>query len=400
MSCVHCGLCLQSCPTYTELGTEADSPRGRILLLRALEEGKIDPTEDVIGHLDSCLGCRACEPACPSGVPYGSLIEAARPFLEKHRSPPARLARSTLDAMLTRAPLRNALAAPLGLVAGKPWAAKLARATSSSLLAYAAALPARRKTPRSPQRLDPEGAHRGTALLLTGCVAETSFPETAVAIGRLLTQAGVRVLLPSKPTCCGALSMHLGQEERARELGRDLTESSYDGSIQWYVPTASGCGAHLRGYEELLDEDPRAGEIASRTRDPLELLAELGLPPAKSPIAETVAIHDPCHLVHAQGVKEAPRRLLAEIPEMEFVDLPEAEYCCGSAGTYNLTERPLAKRLLERKLDAIESTGARIIAAANPGCLLQIRAGAILRGLPLEIVHPVELLARSQNLLD
>lgn len=400
LSCVHCGLCLSSCPTYVELGTEADSPRGRILLMRALEEGRLQPTPEVTRHLDSCLGCRACETACPSGVPYGSLIEAARPFVEEQRPPIARGLRRLLDAVLTEPLLRNVATAPLRILAGKPWAAKLARATSSSLLSYAAALPPWRGVTTLPEVLEPEGAPRGTAVLLEGCVAHTSFPDTTVAIARLLARAGVRVVIPRDQGCCGALSLHLGSETRARDLALGLTREVFREGADWYVTTAAGCGAHVHEYAHLLPHDSSAATLGAKARDPLDLLAELGLPPPRNPLRAKIAMHDPCHLLHGQGVKDAPRRLLREISGAELVELSEAEFCCGSAGTYNLTEPEIAARLLGRKLRDIRASGADIVAAANPGCLLQIRSGAILEDLRVEIAHPIDLLARAHGVGD
>lgn len=400
LSCVHCGLCLSSCPTYVELGNEADSPRGRILLMRALEEGRLEPTPDVTGHIDRCLGCRACETACPSGVPYGSLLEATRPFVEQHRPPFGRLLRQGLDAFLTRPALRRAATAPLRLLAGRTWTADLARATSSSLLGYAAALPRWRGVSSLPRVVAPEGHDKGTAVLLTGCVAETSFPETTGQIARLLARAGVRVVIPPDQGCCGALSLHLGDDVRSRDLALTLTRRVLDDEATWYVPTASGCGAHLLEFGDLLPNDSAASRIAAGTRDALDLLAEVGLPEPRRSIDAKVAMHDPCHLVHGQGVKETPRRLLREVPGLDLVELEDGGFCCGSAGTYNLTEPVLAARLLERKLDAIGRSGADTVAAANPGCLLQIRAGAILHDLPVSVVHPVELLARAHGLAE
>jgi glycolate oxidase iron-sulfur subunit len=399
-SCVHCGLCLSSCPTYVELGNEADSPRGRIHLMRALEEGRLDPTSEVTAHLDACLGCRACETACPSGVPYGSLIEAARPFIEQSRPQATRRARRLLDRLLTHPVLREAAAAPLRLIAGRDPTARAARALASDWLAWAAALPPWRGARVLPRVLPAEGEERGTALLLLGCVARTSFPATAVSTARLLSRAGVRVLVPRETACCGALSLHLGQKERSQDLARELLELLKGRPADWVVPTAAGCGAHLQGLEHLLPDVSRAQRVAEITRDPLQLLDELGLPSAPERLDLRVAVHDACHLTHGQGVRDAPRRLLASIPGVELVELHESDFCCGSAGTYNLTERELAGRLRTRKISAIAASRADVIAAANPGCLLQIRSGAILRDLRVDIEHPIDLLARAHGVAD
>jgi glycolate oxidase iron-sulfur subunit len=386
LTCVHCGLCQSACPTYLELGTEADSPRGRIHLMRALEEGRLEASPEVVRHLDLCLGCRACETACPSGVEYGALIEAARPWLERHRPPRARVARRLLARALTTPWLRRILFAPARLVAGVPW--------TSGWLSFAAALPRRRRGPL-PAVLEPEGAARGTAVLVTGCVADTLFADTNHATATLLRRAGVRVVVPRGQGCCGALPLHLGARVRTEVLARALARTLAAAGADWVVSNAAGCGALLREYDHLLPDDPAATSIARRARDALELLAELGLPAAPGSLARTVAVHDPCHLAHGQGVRAQVRALLATIPGVRLVELPESEVCCGSAGTYNLTEPAMARRLLERKLRHVAESGADVVAAANPGCLLQMRAGALARGMAVRVEHPVDLLAQA-----
>jgi len=398
LTCVHCGLCLAACPTYVELGMEADSPRGRIHLIRALEEGQLVPTPEVIRHLDLCLGCRACETACPSGVEYGALIEAARPYVERFRPAPARWGRRALAAVLTTPALRRAAFAPLRLVGGARWVRRLARRLGSPWLAYVAALPGAARAPGLPAVPEPEGRPRGTAVLLTGCVAETAFGRTNVATARLLQRAGVRVVVPRGQGCCGALAIHLGAAERARTLARSLASVLGASEADWVVSNAAGCGALLREYGSLLPGDPAAAAVGARARDALALLAEVGLPPPSRPLACTVAVHDPCHLAHGQGVRAQVWELLATVPGVRLVELEESEMCCGSAGTYNLTEPGMARRLLERKLDRIAATGADVVAAANPGCILQIRAGAILRGLRVRVEHPIDLLATAHRL--
>jgi glycolate oxidase iron-sulfur subunit len=376
-ACVHCGLCLASCPTYVELGTEADSPRGRIQLVRAIADGVLAPTAETTRHLDLCLGCRACETACPSGVPYGRVIEGVRPILEARRPRGARLGRRLLARVLTSAGARRAMFAPARMVAG--WRG-LARVPFAR---YAAAL-RRRRSPTLPLIIEADGPSRGTALLLQGCVAETLFHDTNVATARLLARAGVRVLVPDALGCCGALASHLGVADIADRLARNVTRIVRESGADWIVTNAAGCGAHLRGLDPV---------VAGRTRDALELLAELGLPAAVGRLDRTVAVHDPCHLAHGQGIRSAPRTLLAAIPGVELVELPESDWCCGSAGTYNLTEPAMAARLLARKMTNVARSGADVVAAANPGCVLQMRAGAMARGLDVAVEHPVDLLA-------
>ena len=392
-ACVHCGLCLSACPTYLELGTEMDSPRGRIQLMEGLESGRLAPTTEVRMHLDRCLGCRACEPACPSGVPYGVLIEAARPFVESRRPVLSRLLRNALVRALTS----KAGMLPLRVARHIPGRRTLARVVPGMWAAYLGALPEARATPPSPDVLEPSGTPRGTAVLLAGCISDALFGATNRAAALLLQQAGVRVVL-LRDRCCGALFAHGGQAGPARARAEDLVRV-VPANADWIVTTAAGCGAHLQGLHHLVEGDRRAHEISSRARDALSLLAELGLPPPQRPIDETIAIHDPCHLAHGQGVRGEVRSLLATIPGVRLVELGESDTCCGSAGTYNLTERALAARLLERKLRHVVACGARVIAAANPGCLLQIRAGALKRGLAVQIEHPLDLLARAHGLV-
>jgi glycolate dehydrogenase iron-sulfur subunit len=386
-ACVHCGLCLASCPTYVELGTEADSPRGRIQLVRGLVEGTLGATPEVARHLDLCLGCRACETACPSGVPYGRIVEAARPLVEERRPARTRLARRALARALTSPRARRLVFAPARLVAG--WTAL----GGLPGLRYAAALP-RRRTRRLPRVVEPERA-RGTAVLLTGCVADTLFHDTNVATARLLARAGVRVLVPRDLGCCGALASHLGVADVAERLARHVVCVVHESGADWIVSNAAGCGAHLRGIDHVLPCDAAAARVAANARDALELLAELGLPAPARPLARRIAVHDPCHLAHGQGVRDAVRDLLATIPEARLVALAESDWCCGSAGTYNLTEPAMAKRLLARKLANVVASGADVVAAANPGCLLQMRAGAIAARMDVAVEHPIDLLAAA-----
>jgi glycolate oxidase iron-sulfur subunit len=391
-ACVHCGLCLAACPTYVELGTEADSPRGRIQLVRGLAAGTLEPTGAVARHLDLCLGCRACETACPSGVPYGRLIEGVRPLVEARRSPGRRAARRLLATTLTTRALARVLFAPARLVAG--WRA-LARVP---LLRYAAAL-APRRARRLPAVLEATGPSRGTALLLPGCVADTLFHDTNVATARLLARAGVRVVVARDLRCCGALAAHLGVADVAHRRARDLVRVADAKRADWLVTNAAGCGAHVRGVDRLLAGEAAAGRVAQTARDALDLLAELGLPAPAGRLPRRIAVHDPCHLAHGQGVRASVRALLAAIPGVELVELAESDWCCGSAGTYNLTEPAMAARLLARKLANVARSRADLVVAANPGCLLQMRAGALARGLDVAIEHPIDVLARAHGLL-
>jgi glycolate oxidase iron-sulfur subunit len=369
--------------------------------MRALEEGRIEPTAEVVRHLDRCLGCRACETACPSGVAYGALIEAARPYVERFRPRGVRWARATLAAVLASRPLATLAFAPLRLVGERTWLGRLARTVPAgglrSWLALAAAAPRARPVPGLPAVLEPAGTPRGTAVLLTGCVPATLFARTQRAAAGLLVRAGVRVVVPAAG-CCGALALHLGAAARARALARRAAADLSVAGADWVVTTAAGCGALLREYDTCVPGDDRTAWVAHHARDALDLLAEVGLPAPAHALPVAVAVHDPCHLAHGQGVRAPVRRLLATIPGVRLVELAESDWCCGSAGTYNLTEPALARRLLDRKLDHVAASGAAVVAAANPGCLLQMRAGAIARGLDVRIEHPLDLLAAAHGL--
>lgn len=399
LACVHCGLCQDACPTYVETGREADSPRGRIHLVRALEEGRIEPGPEVVRPLDACLGCLACETACPSGVPYGEVIGAARSWIEDRRPAPARAARRVLASALVHPVARRLAFAPLRAIGGSAVLSRVARrlhgTRAGAWVAFAAAVPPARGTPALPEVVEPRGDLRGTALFLPGCVAETLFPETARATVGLLSLAGVRVVVARDSGCCGALPHHLGRADDARDRLRALLRATDDREADWVLPSAAGCGAHLREAGHLLAEEPAAARLAARTVDPLALLARLGLPEPRRRLRETVAVHDPCHLAHGQGVREEPRALLRAICEHPLVPLAESELCCGSAGTYNLTEPEMAARLLERKVNAVVRSGAAVVATANPGCLLQVRSGVLARGIDVRVEHPLDLLASA-----
>jgi glycolate oxidase iron-sulfur subunit len=390
--CVHCGLCLDACPTYLQLGTEADSPRGRIHLAAALADGSLAMSAEVVRHFDLCLGCRACETACPSGVPYGKVLEATRERIEQDG------ARGIVD-RLERRLLLEVFPKPsrLRLVAN---VVRLLRSLGLWGVVEAA-LPAARLFPalgedRSATSSRALGEERRCVDLFTGCVAAIVQGNVNAAAIRALNRTGVSVDVPERQGCCGALHLHAGDLEGARTLARanvDAFESG-NGTV---VVTAAGCGAAIREYGELLASDPayaaRAARLAQRVRDVTEVAAEE--PPAGEllrPLALRVTYHDACHLAHAQGVLEAPRRLLRAIPGIELVELAESDLCCGSAGSYNLTEPEMARALGRRKVDNIAATGADCVAVANPGCALQIAAELRRRGSGVRVAHPLELL--------
>ena len=401
LDCMHCGICLPQCPTYQVLGQEMDSPRGRVYLMRAASEGRIGLTDNFRLHMDRCLGCRACETACPAGVPFGRLIEETRGQLERRAPQPLGrrlLGRLILGVFPDRRRLGRVLAATR--LYQRSGVQRLVRL--SGLLGRFPRLDAMERLlpalpPRAVLRLPREtapasAASRGTVALLEGCVQSLLFPDVNRATVSLLSRAGYRVVVPEGQGCCGALHLHWGDRAAGRTHAR-RNLAAFE-SADWIVTNAAGCGAALRDYGHLLGDDPRAATLAARVRDVTELLAE-HLPGPRRPLDLTVTYHEPCHLAHGQRVREAPRTILRSIPGLRLVELPESDLCCGSAGVYNLMEPEIAGRLVERKLDRVAGTGAAVVATGNPGCLLQLRRGLADRGLAVRAYHPVELLAWS-----
>jgi glycolate oxidase iron-sulfur subunit len=403
-ACVHCGFCLQACPTYIALGDENDSPRGRIYLMRALMEGELtlaDPS--VHTHIDRCLGCRACETACPSGVPYGALLEATRATLSGVKRPPL------------RARLILALFARRGLMRMAVGTARLLRDTGlpkllSRLpgdLGFAFAMLAASESPLAHERArshtraarQPRGdGSRGTFALLRGCVMEGLFTRANRATERTLIANDYAPVAAPDQHCCGALHAHAGDLETARSLARRNIAAFERSEAEYVVTNAAGCGALLKEYGHLLAEDAewaaRAADFSARVRDVSELLAAAG-PRAGSPLDYRVTYDAPCHLQHAQRVAVAPLAVLDAIPGLERVALVDADQCCGSAGIYNLLEPELSAAVLAPKITQIELTGASLVVTGNPGCLMQIGAGLRRAGHSARTIHPVELLDAS-----
>jgi len=394
-ACVHCGICLPQCPTYRVLGEEMDSPRGRLYLMRAVAEGRLAPTPTYTRHLDLCLGCRACETACPAGVRFGSLLERARADVgdrggESHRW------RQTLLFSVFPHPAR--LTAALGLARRyQRWGLqRLVRA--SRLLTWfprVAALDAllgQIPEPTAlPEYVPARGRSRGRVAVLTGCVQRVLFQDVNRDTVRLLSLAGWDVLVPRGQGCCGALELHAGRADAYQERARALA-AAFPPDVDHVVSNVAGCGSAMRAYRHWLPETA-AARLGDRGRDVLELLVDAELPLRALPL--TVTYHDACHLAHGQRVRSAPRALLRRIPGLRLVELADSDLCCGSAGVYNILEPDMADRLLALKLARIAETGAGVVAAANAGCLLQIAKGARAAGRALDVVHPVTLLARA-----
>ena len=397
-ACVHCGICLPQCPTYRVLGEEMDSPRGRIYLMRAAAEGRLDLTPTLARHLDLCLGCRGCETACPSGVPFGQLLEASRAQLVRRgvRAPdtdhatarwaletfphPARLAPLLWGLKLYQASGAQAFVRGTGLLA--PF---------RKLKAMESLLPAVPSAVSLPELVPARGRSRGRAGLLTGCVQRLFYGDVNARTVRLLAAAGWDVVVPRSQGCCGALHLHAGRLDDFRALASSLVQS-FPADLDVIVTNAAGCGSALKEYGHWLT-DGAAADLAAKARDITEVLVDAELPLGELPL--TVAYHDACHLAHGQKVREQPRQLLRRIPGLRLVDIKDSELCCGSAGIYNLTEPAMAEELGRMKIARIRESGARIVTAGNPGCLLQIARHAREAGLDLEVAHPVDLLARA-----
>jgi glycolate oxidase iron-sulfur subunit len=396
-ACVHCGICLPQCPTYRVLGEEMDSPRGRIYLMRAAAEGRIAMTDTFARHIDLCLGCRACESACPAGVPFGSLLEATRAQLDRAR--PASRASTLGRAVFSLFPYPERLGLLLGAArlyqrSGLQRAVRAGRVLRlwPRLAAMDAVLPSLPRSEPLPSEVPATGVHRGRVGVLTGCVQRHLYPNVNAATVRLLSLAGYDVVIPRQQGCCGALELHAGRLDDVRARARALA-AAFPPDLDMVVTNAAGCGSAMKEYGHWLPDAPDVVAFSRKVRDVSEVLVSAELP--LTPLEMTVAYHDACHLAHGQRVRSEPRALLASIPGLRLVPLADSDLCCGSAGVYNLLEPDIADRLLDMKIARIEESGARVVAAGNPGCLLQIARGCRERRLPIDVVHPVELLARS-----
>ena len=442
-ACIHCGLCLTACPTYRILKIEPDSPRGRLYLMRGLAESRIAPSHPLLEHIDQCLGCRACETACPAGVPYGRLLEEARGQLERRAGyPPAdgrwvgrtlsrRLGEWALARLvpgraglhraadllrLTQNPLVEALMglevtrALLPGFAVRGWAMTppLLPRRERALERVADRLPpgARLETRQDALVFHPAGVAKARLAFFTSCVMEVMFPRIDQETVRLLVLAGAEVTVPKRQGCCGALQAHAGMRRLAKDLARANVRVFAPGGYDFVVNDSAGCGAALREAGHLLREDAlaeQAARFAGLVRDVSEVLAALGLPAPAAPLHAAgdpakplrVGYHDPCHLAHAQKVRSEPRELLGRLPGVDLVELPDSDWCCGSAGVYNLSHPEMADAQLARKLDSIAAVAPEVVVASNPGCAMHMARGAAARGLGVRVEHLVETLARA-----
>ena len=406
--CVHCGLCLNHCPTYRLWQMESDSPRGRIRQMILVNEGQMAVSDVFVEHIDKCLDCRACETACPSGVGYGKLVQYARARIEQEYRRPwfSRVTRNFA--------FRRLLPSPRGI-------ARLAKALRfyqrSGLQALARGSGILRllgldEREKLLPRIDDEfffgtlgktfpaiGERRARVAFFAGCLANVAFSKLNEATIRVLRANGCEVIVPDQQLCCGALAAHAGVREAARELARKNLAAFELDKFEAMVTNAAGCGSTLKEYTQLFSpEEPeyeKAAAFGRRVRDVTEFLAELGMTAKLRQWAVRVTYQDACHLLHGQKIREAPRQLLRSVPGLDFVELPYSEICCGSAGVYNLTQTAASMELLNEKMAHVQATGARVIATANPGCLLQLRAGVDMQGTGQEVLHVVEILDRA-----
>jgi glycolate oxidase iron-sulfur subunit len=408
--CVHCGLCLAYCPTFSELGTEMDSPRGRIFLIKSLAEGRMTMSDSVVQHLELCLDCRACETVCPAGVPYGQLIEAAKAEIEHQRPGNAGrrafrwlnfglLLGSPFVLRLAAAALRLYQVTGLQALVRRTGMARLLPGTLSSWEALMPTLPAASERRSLPPVIPAEGPRRARVAMLTGCVQSVVFGAHNRATARVLARNGCEIVVPADQGCCGALNAHGGDHARAVEMAKRTIEVFERTGVEVVIVNTSGCGAHMKAYGTLLAGDPawahRAQRFARSVQDLSEFLAREPLRGPLHPVPMTVTYHDPCHVVHGQKIRTQPRQLLAQVPGLTVVELKESDWCCGSAGIYNLTQPEMATRLLHRKVAHVRATGAQAVVTANPGCILQIQAGLRAHGAELAVLHLAEVLDRA-----
>jgi glycolate oxidase iron-sulfur subunit len=410
LDCVHCGLCTASCPTFVETGNENDSPRGRIYLMRAVTDGRLELNQHVRRHLELCLDCRGCETACPSGVQYGKLIEPFRVSMEQAGN--ASGSNPKLNDWFHRYilfgmfPYPDRLRASLkpARIAQMLWLDKIMIATGlwrllpSRLGRLFTMLPKLEKElPQLPTFFAATGRRRARVALFTGCVGDVMFRHTNWATARVLQANGCDVVVPREQGCCGAIHLHAGSSDPARDFA-DQNLAAFDpSSVDAIIVNVAGCGSMLKDYGHHWQDDKQHDReaFAAKVRDCSEFLDGLGLVTPPGEVRVTATYHDACHLAHAQKVRDQPRNLLKKIRGLKLVELAESDLCCGAAGTYNLTEPEMAEKLGRRKLDNIRKTGARVVITSNAGCLLQIAREARMQGEVLKIMHPMDILDLS-----
>jgi glycolate oxidase iron-sulfur subunit len=407
--CVHCGLCLNACPTYRELRVEMDSPRGRIYQMAQVSSGAAPISPSYIEHIELCLACRGCETACPSGVQYGRLVEAARAEIESKIERPwhVRLLRWFVFGKLLPSKLNLGVVGTLLYFYQVSGLKKLVRMLGflPTRLREMESLAPEIETPfffgYYGRVLPPEGARKYRVALMAGCIANISFARLNEATVRVLQKNGCEVSIPRTQTCCGALHVHAGIREKARELARRNIDALLEGEYDAIITNAGGCGSTLKEYGELLEHDPAYAEKARRfsglMKDVNEFLASIELNCDMKPLSLTVTYQDSCHLAHGQKIRSAPRKLLAAVPGLQLREMPLSDLCCGSAGIYNVVHTGMSMALLRKKMDFVNGTGAQAIVTANPGCMLQLTAGVQKFGQGQRVAHVVEILDEAYS---
>ena len=405
--CVHCGLCLDQCPTYRVLGTEMDSPRGRIYQMVQVDQGRLALGDSFVTHIDRCLGCLNCQTACPSGVPYASLLERARGQIEKHYRRPW-LKQKLNDYFYEKVlPSFSRLSRQAKLLRFYQRSGLQSLARGSGLLKLLGVAELDELSPRIDDNFSfaqlgetypAEGAQRGRVALLIGCIGSVAFAGLNRATIRVLTKNGIEVHIPRSQACCGALHLHAGYLAEARKQARDNIAAMKGLEFDAIVTNAAGCGSTLKDYAALLADDPSyakaATEFVAKVRDITEYLAEIGLVEPTRRLDARVTYQDPCHLAHGQGLRSAPRQLLKFVGA-QLVESPRPDSCCGSAGVYNVVQNEISMKILDEKMEYVASVSRQIVATANVGCMLQLRAGARRKGMNVQVAHVVELLDQA-----
>ncbi|HXN84445.1 MAG TPA: heterodisulfide reductase-related iron-sulfur binding cluster [Candidatus Binataceae bacterium] len=398
--CVHCGLCLEACPTYIVTRAEMDSPRGRIYLMKSLAEGRLELDDDAVRHFDLCLGCRGCETACPSGVHYGRLIEDARAYVEMHhrRTILDRLRRGFISAIFPYPSRLRAMLAPLALAERLHLRRAIEAILPQAMREWVQLLPPLARSKRSARKVVERAVSDApTVVVHHGCVAQVLADSENTNSERLLNAAGYRVLRLQNTVCCGALDLHAGNGARARSFARENVRALKHLAPDAIISAASGCSAAIAEHGAILKDDPAlaadARDIQSKVRDLSSLLLEWM--PKFRELRCTVTWHDACHLVHGLGVRDNPRKLLQSIPGVQLIELAESDLCCGSAGSYNLTEPQMARTLVGRKADNVLATGADYVVLSNPGCEFQIAAELKRRGAKTKVIHLADFLVMA-----
>jgi len=403
--CTRCGLCEQACPTYRELREEPDSPRGRVFLMKQVADGVADIDEQLAEHLYLCLGCRACETACPSGVPYGRLLEYTRFQIEQRgeltpqRRGWRRFRHIAFERLLPNEGLFKLAMAPAQLLQRLPWLASFAAAIAPGRTRKLLDMIPRNGAATHgalPETIPAEGEQRARVGLFTGCVMGSLFGHVHESLARVLRHNGCDVVVARGQWCCGALNVHAGEREYAKAMAKRNIDVFERAQVDVIVLDSAGCGAIMKEYGELLRDDPqyaqRGAAFALKVKDASELLFDLGVRTDFGTLRKRITYQDACHLAHGQGVRSQPRALLKQIPGVDYVELANADRCCGAAGVYSLTHPEMSSKILEEKLDAIEDANADYLVTGNPGCHMQIQAGMLERGMRTKVKHLAEVL--------